>query len=81
MVNARRDVILQQQISEAGRVITTLDVAIPAQLTLALVPDLVLIGGAMILLVSRHGRPTAIEHQRMSASPASFSLESRFCCA
>ena len=44
--------------------ITTLDVAIPAQLTLALVPDLVLMGGAMMLLLWAAWRPDSDEHQR-----------------
>jgi len=44
--------------------ITTLDLAIPAQLTLALVPDLVLIGGAMILLLWAAWRPESDAHQR-----------------
>jgi len=45
-------------------VITTLDVSIPAQLTLALVPDLVLMGGAMVLLLWAAWRPDSQEHQR-----------------
>ena len=44
--------------------ITTLDLAIPAQLTLALVPDLVLMGGAMILLLWAAWRPESDTHQR-----------------
>jgi NADH-quinone oxidoreductase subunit N len=44
--------------------ITTLDVTIPAQLTLALVPDLVLMGGAMILLVWSALRRESHAHQR-----------------
>src|SRR3954470_17749425 len=44
--------------------ITRLDVSIPAQLTLALVPDLVLMGGAMLLLVWAAWRPDSDEHQR-----------------
>src|SRR5215212_7120744 len=44
--------------------ITTLDLAIPSQLTLALVPDLVLMGGAMLLLVWAAWRPDSHEHQR-----------------
>jgi NADH-quinone oxidoreductase subunit N len=41
-----------------------LDVSIPAQLTLALVPDLVLMGGAMTLLVWAAWRRDSDEHQR-----------------
>jgi NADH-quinone oxidoreductase subunit N len=41
-----------------------LDVTNPAQLTLALVPDLVLIGGAMLLLVWSARRRDSDEHQR-----------------
>jgi NADH-quinone oxidoreductase subunit N len=44
--------------------ITNLDLAIPAQLTLALVPDLVLMGGAMLLLVWAALRPESDRHQR-----------------
>ena len=44
--------------------ITTLDVTIPAQLMLALVPDLVLMGGAMLLLLWAAWRPESQEHQR-----------------
>jgi NADH-quinone oxidoreductase subunit N len=43
---------------------TTLDVTMPAQLTLALVPDLVLMGGAMILLIWAAFRPDSDAHQR-----------------
>jgi NADH-quinone oxidoreductase subunit N len=43
---------------------TTLDLAVPSQLMLALVPDLVLIGGAMILLVIAAWFPESDEHQR-----------------
>jgi NADH-quinone oxidoreductase subunit N len=43
---------------------TNLDLAIPAQLTLALVPDLVLMGGAMILLIWAAWRPDSDAHQR-----------------
>ena len=43
---------------------TTLDLTVPAQLTLALVPDLVLMGGAMILLIWAAWRPDSDEHQR-----------------
>jgi len=45
-------------------VITTLDVSIPAQLMTALVPDLVLMGGAMVLLLWAAWRPDSQEHQR-----------------
>src|SRR5262249_22140024 len=41
-----------------------LDVSIPAQLTLALVPDLVLMAGAMVLLVWSAWRRDSDEHQR-----------------
>jgi NADH-quinone oxidoreductase subunit N len=41
-----------------------LDVSVPAQLTLALVPDLVLMGGAMVLLVWAAWRRDSDEHQR-----------------
>jgi NADH-quinone oxidoreductase subunit N len=44
--------------------ITTLDVTIPAQLMLALVPDLVLMGGAMLLLIWAAWKPESQEHQR-----------------
>ena len=44
--------------------ITHLDVLVPAQLTLALVPDLVLMGGAMLLLVWAAWRPDSDSHQR-----------------
>jgi NADH-quinone oxidoreductase subunit N len=44
--------------------ITTLNLAVPAQLSLALVPDLVLLGGAMILLVWAAWRPDSNSHQR-----------------
>jgi NADH-quinone oxidoreductase subunit N len=44
--------------------ITTLDLSIPAQLTLALIPDLVLVGGAMILLLFAAWYPESDRHQR-----------------
>ncbi len=44
--------------------ITTLDLAIPAQLTLALIPDLVLMGGAMALLVWAAWNKESDAHQR-----------------
>ena len=44
--------------------ITTLDLSIPAQLSLALVPDLVLMGGAMLLLLWAAWRPDSDAHQR-----------------
>jgi NADH-quinone oxidoreductase subunit N len=44
--------------------ITTLNLADPSQLTLALVPDLVLIGGAMLLLIWAAWRPDGDRHQR-----------------
>jgi NADH-quinone oxidoreductase subunit N len=43
---------------------TVLDLAVPSQLMLALVPDLVLMGGAMILLLWAAWRPDSDEHQR-----------------
>jgi NADH-quinone oxidoreductase subunit N len=42
----------------------TLDLAIPAQLMMGMVPDLVLMGGAMILLVWAAWRPESDAHQR-----------------
>jgi NADH-quinone oxidoreductase subunit N len=44
--------------------VTTLDVTMPAQLTLALVPDLILMVGAMFLLVFAVWRPESHSHQR-----------------
>jgi NADH-quinone oxidoreductase subunit N len=44
--------------------VTTLDVTIPSQLTLALVPDLFLMGGAMILLLAAVWRRESHAHQR-----------------
>lgn len=44
--------------------ITNLDLSIPAQLTAALVPDLVLMGGGMLLLVWAALRPESDRHQR-----------------
>jgi NADH-quinone oxidoreductase subunit N len=44
--------------------ITTLDLSVPTQLTLALVPDLVLMGGAMILLLVAAVRRDSQAHQR-----------------
>src|SRR5689334_25298716 len=44
--------------------ITNLDLSVPAQLTLALVPDLVLMGGAMLLLIWAAWRPESDRHQR-----------------
>ena len=43
---------------------TTLNLAVPADLTLALVPDLALVGGAMALLVWAAWRPDSDRHQR-----------------
>src|SRR5436190_24245117 len=43
---------------------TTLDLSIPVQLTLALVPDVVLIAGAMVLLIWAAWRPEGERHQR-----------------
>jgi NADH-quinone oxidoreductase subunit N len=42
----------------------TLDLSVPVQLTLALVPDLVLMGGAMLLLLWAAWRPDSDRHQR-----------------
>jgi len=44
--------------------ITNLDLTVPAQLTLALVPDLVLMGGGMLLLIWAALRPESDRHQR-----------------
>jgi len=44
--------------------ITNLDLSVPAQLTLALVPDLVLMGGGMLLLIWAALRPESDRHQR-----------------
>ncbi|HVX38926.1 MAG TPA: NADH-quinone oxidoreductase subunit N [Gemmatimonadaceae bacterium] len=44
--------------------ITPLDVTVPSQLALAIVPDLVLMGGAMILLLWAAMRPESDAHQR-----------------
>ena len=44
--------------------ITNLDLSVPAQLTLALVPDLVLMGGGMLLLLGAALRPDSDRHQR-----------------
>ena len=41
-----------------------LDLAIPAQLSFALLPDLVLMGGAMLLLIWAAWRPESVRHQR-----------------
>jgi NADH-quinone oxidoreductase subunit N len=43
---------------------TALDLAVPMDLTLALVPDLVLMGGAMLLLIWAAARPDSDRHQR-----------------
>jgi NADH-quinone oxidoreductase subunit N len=53
--------------------VTTLNLAIPAQLTLALVPDLILMGGAMVLLIWAAWRPDSDRHQR-SVGLASMAL-------
>jgi NADH-quinone oxidoreductase subunit N len=45
--------------------ITTLDLSVPSQLTLALVPDLILMAGAMILLIVSVLRRESDEHQRV----------------
>ena len=42
-----------------------LDLAVPGQLTLALLPDVVLMGGAMILLLVAAWRPPSVSHQRV----------------
>src|SRR5690349_4851760 len=44
--------------------ITNLDLSVPAQLTLALLPDLVLMGGGMALLIWAALRPDSDRHQR-----------------
>src|SRR5690348_17232631 len=44
--------------------ITQLDLAVPAELTLALIPDLVLMGGSMLLLLWAAWRPDSDQHQR-----------------
>ena len=41
-----------------------LDLSIPLHLTLALIPDLVLMGGAMVLLIWAAWRPDSDQHQR-----------------
>lgn len=46
----------------------TLDLAVPLQLTLALGPDLLLMGGAMILLLWAAWRPESGAHQRSIAT-------------
>jgi NADH-quinone oxidoreductase subunit N len=43
---------------------TSLDLAVPTQLSLALVPDLVLVAGAMPLLIWAAWRPDSDQHQR-----------------
>jgi NADH-quinone oxidoreductase subunit N len=43
---------------------TNLDLSVPAQLTLAIVPDLVLMGGGMLLLIWAALRPETDRHQR-----------------
>ncbi|MDB4990876.1 MAG: NAD(P)H-quinone oxidoreductase subunit 2, partial [Myxococcaceae bacterium] len=42
----------------------TFDLSIPSQLTAALIPDLILMGGAMILLLVAVWRRESPEHQR-----------------
>jgi NADH-quinone oxidoreductase subunit N len=44
--------------------VTTLDLSVPSQLSLALLPDLILMAGAMILLVATAWRRDSHEHQR-----------------
>src|ERR1700712_4088235 len=44
--------------------ITALDLVIPAQLTLALIPDLVLMAGSMVLLIWAAWQKDSDEHQR-----------------
>jgi len=44
--------------------ISQLDLAVPAQLTQALVPDLVLMGGSMLMLLWAAWRPDSDRHQR-----------------
>src|SRR5688500_19938240 len=41
-----------------------LDLTVPGQLTLALLPDLTLMGGAMLLLLLAAWRPASDRHQR-----------------
>ena len=41
-----------------------LDLSIPGQLTFALLPDIVLMGGAMLLLLVAAWRPASVAHQR-----------------
>ena len=41
-----------------------LDLSIPSQLSFALLPDLVLMGGAMLLLIWAAWRPESVRHQR-----------------
>ncbi|MFL5562893.1 MAG: NADH-quinone oxidoreductase subunit N [Gemmatimonadaceae bacterium] len=41
-----------------------LDLSIPAQLSFALLPDLLLMGGAMLLLIWAAWRPESVRHQR-----------------
>src|SRR5690348_9036255 len=43
---------------------TNLDLTNPRQLTIALGPDLVLLGGAMLLLIWAAWRPDSAKHQR-----------------
>jgi NADH-quinone oxidoreductase subunit N len=45
-------------------IVTSLDLAVPAQLMLGLVPDLVLVSGAMLLLLWAAWQPDSNEHQR-----------------
>jgi len=45
-------------------IVTSLNLAVPAQLSLALLPDLVLVGGAMVLLVWAAWQRDSNEHQR-----------------
>ena len=42
----------------------SLDLSIPSQLSFALLPDLVLMGGAMLLLIWAAWRPESVKHQR-----------------
>src|ERR671936_2989724 len=45
----------------------TLDLSVPLQLTIALGPDLLLMGGAMVLLLWAAWRPDSADHQRAVA--------------
>src|SRR4029078_5847420 len=59
---ARRSLARRRQRRVA--MITNLDLTVPSQLTLALVPDLGLMGGGMLLLIWAALRPESDRHQR-----------------